>query len=195
MSFGKSKRGIQFVEIRDEELQPTEFLQLRHACLGIDFHGGFLYISSHTALYKYTVGGQLVERVYEDLTGSHTVYSFALSSKGRLFVTNFTGNRLITINAHGEKVILTDPDLVAPTGVCVANNGTVYVCCLESHTVIQVHPTGQYKLATVARETDGIFYPQSVWFNKNTGQVFIGQYSDSLLALSVQENQTMRGIS
>ncbi|KAH3738275.1 hypothetical protein DPMN_044907 [Dreissena polymorpha] len=49
-------------------------LQLRHARIGIVCHQGDLYIAADTALYKYTLSGNQVSRMYGDTSGTNTVY-------------------------------------------------------------------------------------------------------------------------
>ncbi|KAH3895081.1 hypothetical protein DPMN_019241 [Dreissena polymorpha] len=51
--------------------------QLQHECTGIAHNQGDLYISSGTALYKFTLSGQLVCRLYKDTSADDTDYQKA----------------------------------------------------------------------------------------------------------------------
>ncbi|KAH3749330.1 hypothetical protein DPMN_183826 [Dreissena polymorpha] len=47
-------------------------LQLQHTVNGIASHQGDLFITAKTALYKYTMRGKQVSKMYEDTSGAET---------------------------------------------------------------------------------------------------------------------------
>ncbi|KAH3885911.1 hypothetical protein DPMN_009908 [Dreissena polymorpha] len=57
---------VQFITVTHSQLDPGRKLALQHQCLGISHHQGELFISSATALFKYSLSGKLVCRLYED---------------------------------------------------------------------------------------------------------------------------------
>ncbi|WAR26709.1 TRI33-like protein, partial [Mya arenaria] len=58
--------GVHFITVTGSTLSVTRKLTFPHTCLGISHHNGNLYIGSRTAIYQYTMSGQLVKKVYED---------------------------------------------------------------------------------------------------------------------------------
>ncbi|KAH3873125.1 hypothetical protein DPMN_036351 [Dreissena polymorpha] len=63
---------IQFVSVNSGQLMKGRRLQLPHECYGVAHHQGDLYVTSNTALYKYTLTGTLVNKMYEDTFSSTT---------------------------------------------------------------------------------------------------------------------------
>ncbi|XP_052782028.1 uncharacterized protein LOC128218402 [Mya arenaria] len=136
-----------------------------------------LYVGGKNDLYLYTTDGRLVKKIYEDKSKYITVCRCAVSPDGeRIYVTNPTAFKLITLDTSGQVLsTVEDPDLKQPTGLCVSPGGHVFVCGCISNTVVQVDPQGRRKLATLARETDGMCLPQSVWFIEKTSTLIVGQ--------------------
>ncbi|KAH3879215.1 hypothetical protein DPMN_003117 [Dreissena polymorpha] len=70
-----SNYEVQFITVSQSQLAKGRKLKLQHYCTGIAHNQGDLYICSGTALYKLTLSGKLVCRLYEDssadLTGEH----------------------------------------------------------------------------------------------------------------------------
>ncbi|KAH3851933.1 hypothetical protein DPMN_094420 [Dreissena polymorpha] len=65
-------RSIQFVSVNSGKLVKGRELQLQHTCRGVAHHQENLYVTSRTALYKYTLTGTLVNKMYEDTSTSLT---------------------------------------------------------------------------------------------------------------------------
>ncbi|KAH3749466.1 hypothetical protein DPMN_183964 [Dreissena polymorpha] len=66
------KHEVQFITVKNRQLVTGRKLQLQHTCMSIAFHQGDLFIPNMTALYKYTLSGKLVSKMYEDTSGSWT---------------------------------------------------------------------------------------------------------------------------
>ncbi|XP_052276295.1 uncharacterized protein LOC127875339 [Dreissena polymorpha] len=67
-----NKHEVQFIAVNNRQLVKENNLKFRHTCRGIAFHQGDLYITSRTALYKYTLSGTLVSKMYEDTSDQRT---------------------------------------------------------------------------------------------------------------------------
>ncbi|KAH3895148.1 hypothetical protein DPMN_019308 [Dreissena polymorpha] len=63
---------VQFITVSQSQLAKGRKLKLQHSCRGIAHNQGDLYICSDTALYKFTLSGKLVCRLYEDLSAKYT---------------------------------------------------------------------------------------------------------------------------
>ncbi|KAH3896431.1 hypothetical protein DPMN_020608 [Dreissena polymorpha] len=64
--------NVQFITVTQSQLTLGRKLELQHGCKGIDHHEGELFICSSTALFKYTLSGKQVCRLYEDESAHET---------------------------------------------------------------------------------------------------------------------------
>ncbi|KAH3806231.1 hypothetical protein DPMN_134550 [Dreissena polymorpha] len=153
---------VQFITVNQGKLVPGRKFQLQHECRGIAHQNGDLFVASFKELYKYTLNGKLICRLYEAL-GYNTVNKCAVSPTGdRLYITSSYQNKLLTLARDGTLLATyTDPALVSPCGLHVTPAGQVLVCGFQSHTVLQVGWEGQSKLANLATQEDGVEWPES----------------------------------
>ncbi|KAH3790416.1 hypothetical protein DPMN_168615 [Dreissena polymorpha] len=63
---------VQFITVIQGQLALGKMFQLQHECTGIAHNQGDLYISSGTALYKFTLSGKQVCRLYKDTSADDT---------------------------------------------------------------------------------------------------------------------------
>ena len=63
---------VQFITVSQSQLAKGRKLKLQHYCTGIAHNQGDLYICSGNALYKFTLSGELVCRLYEDSSADLT---------------------------------------------------------------------------------------------------------------------------
>ncbi|XP_052778749.1 uncharacterized protein LOC128216220 [Mya arenaria] len=182
------RHELHFINITKGKLVTTRKLSFTHRCYGAAHHGNNLYISSDTVLYVHTMTGKQVKKLYEDKTGGDTVVRFAISNDGKtIYITNYSNNQLITLDNLGNKLAtFTDPDLLGPAGVHVTTAGHVFVCCWTSDTVLQVDKDGKTKLATLAREQDGVYIPKALFFSSRSSSLVVGGNKDTLLVINVQ---------
>ncbi|XP_052781494.1 uncharacterized protein LOC128218025 [Mya arenaria] len=182
------RHELHFINITKGKLVTTRKLSFSHECYGATHHGNNLYISSRTALYVYTMTGKRVKTLYEDESFGYTVRRFAISNDGKtIYITNYSNNQLITLDNLGNKLAtFTDPDLRGPSGVHATTSGHVFVCCYYSQTVLQVDKDGKTKLATLARQQDGVYFPQALYFSSRSSSLVVGGVKDTLLVINVQ---------
>ncbi|KAH3883670.1 hypothetical protein DPMN_007630 [Dreissena polymorpha] len=57
--------GVQFITVNQGKLVPGRKFQLQHECRFIAHHQGDLFVTSVRELYKYTLNGKLICRLYE----------------------------------------------------------------------------------------------------------------------------------
>ncbi|XP_052261152.1 uncharacterized protein LOC127865198 [Dreissena polymorpha] len=57
---------VQFITVNQGKLVPGRKFQLQHECTGIAHHYGDLFVTSGQELYKYTLNGKLICRLYQD---------------------------------------------------------------------------------------------------------------------------------
>ncbi|KAH3837725.1 hypothetical protein DPMN_111126 [Dreissena polymorpha] len=63
---------VQFITVNNNMLVTGWKFQVLHTCYGIAHHQGDLYITAGTALYKYTMSGRQISKMYEDKLGPNT---------------------------------------------------------------------------------------------------------------------------
>ncbi|XP_052260787.1 uncharacterized protein LOC127864936 isoform X2 [Dreissena polymorpha] len=173
--------GVQFITVTQSKLVPGRRLQLQHDCHGIAHYEGDLFMCSNTALYKYSLSGTLVCRLYEDTSASVTVRKCAVSPTGdRLYITSPDQQKLLTLARDGTLLATyTDPALRGPDGLHVTPAGQVLVCgYLSPYTVLQVGWEGESKLATLATQEDGVRWPQSFCYSSSSSSIIVGQAED-----------------
>ncbi|KAH3792050.1 hypothetical protein DPMN_145539 [Dreissena polymorpha] len=179
-------KAVQFISVINQKLKNGRKVQLPHNACGIAFHQGALYVTSGIAIYHYTLTGSLVKKLYEDASGSFTVWKCAVSpARDRIYVTNETQNKLITLATDGTLLsTFMDSELLNPQGLHVTPAGQVIICGFNGHTVIQVDREGRKKLATLVSHHDGL--PASVCYNMNTHQIIVGLESNNIKVMDLQ---------
>ncbi|KAH3895686.1 hypothetical protein DPMN_019851 [Dreissena polymorpha] len=183
-----NKHEVQFITVNQGKLVPGRKLQLQHECTGIAHQQGELFVTSGKELYKYTLDGKLICRLYQDRSGDYTVDKCAVSPTGdRLYITSHWQHKLLTLARDGTLLATyTDPALGRPYGLHVTPAGQVLVCGWMSHTVLQVGWEGESKLATLATQEDGVWGPWSVCYSSTTSSIIVGQYRDNILVFRVE---------
>ncbi|KAH3898037.1 hypothetical protein DPMN_022234 [Dreissena polymorpha] len=172
--------NVQFITVTQSQLTLGRKLELQHGCTGIACHQGELFICSKTALFKYTLYGKQLCRLYEDRSSDYTVHRCAVSPTGdRLYIISWDQNKLHTL-ARDVTLLATYTDraLRSPRGLHVTPAGQVLVCGGRSNTVLQVGWEGQSKLANLATLKDGVKWPQSVCYSSTTSSIIVGLLGD-----------------
>ncbi|XP_052231846.1 uncharacterized protein LOC127845152 [Dreissena polymorpha] len=172
---------VQFITVNNRQLVIGRKLQLQHVCGGIACHQGDLYITACTALYKYTLNGKLVSKMYKDTSDKYTVYRCAVSPTGdKLYIINLSQNKLLTLARDGSVLAtFTDHALQDPNGLHVTPAGQVLVSVWGSNTILQVDSEGKRKLATLATKEDGVVEPETVCYNRHTASIIVGLLDQS----------------
>ncbi|KAH3784414.1 hypothetical protein DPMN_162368 [Dreissena polymorpha] len=179
---------IQFITVNQGKLVSGRKFQLQHECTCITHHQGDLFVTSGQELYKYSLNGKLICRLYQDRSADWTVYKCAVSPTGdRLYITNYW-NKLHTLARDGTLLATyTDPALEYPWGLHVTPAGQVLVCGYSLATVQQVGWEGESKLATLATQEDGVRSPWLVCYSSTTSSIIVGQkWVDNILVFRVE---------
>ncbi|KAH3895094.1 hypothetical protein DPMN_019254 [Dreissena polymorpha] len=115
------------------------------------------------------------------------VYKCAVNPTGdRLYIISSRQDKLLTLARDGTLLAtFTDRALEHPSGLHVTPAGQVLVCGDWSDTVLQVGWGGESKLATLAKQKDGVWWPQSVCYSSTTSSIIVGQ-QDTILVFRVE---------
>ncbi|XP_052259905.1 uncharacterized protein LOC127864275 isoform X2 [Dreissena polymorpha] len=181
-------REVQFITVNQGKLVSGRKFQLQHKCTCITHHQGNLFVTSGQELYKYSLNGKLICRLYQDRSADLTVDKCAVSPTGdRLYITSYRQDKLLTLARDGTLLATyTDPALRGPSGLHVTPAGQVLVCGSRSHTVLQVGWEGKSKLTTLATWEDGVWCPGSVCYSSTTSSIIVGLYGDNILVFRVE---------
>ncbi|KAH3749878.1 hypothetical protein DPMN_184393 [Dreissena polymorpha] len=179
--------GLQMIYVRINRLEKGWRLQLPHRCVGIAHHDEHLYVTSGIALFKYTLTGKLIKKLYEDTTRSDTVYKCAVNLMGdKIYVINMDNDTLLTLAIDGTVIYtFSDIDLKCLMGVHMTAGGQVLLCGYGSNTIIQVDSEGKKKLATLANENDGVKDTCSVFYSCSTNSVLVGVENKDIIVFKV----------
>ncbi|XP_052214273.1 uncharacterized protein LOC127832681 isoform X2 [Dreissena polymorpha] len=184
---GGTNHEIWFITVNNNQLVTNRKLQLQHICGGIAHYQGDLFVTSGTALYKYSMSGKLVSKLHEGKSDGWTGRCAVSPTGDKLYVANPSNHKLLTLASDGSVLAsFKDPDLNYPTGLHVTPAGQVLLCGAVSCTILQVNSEGSKKLATLATERDGLQNPSSVCYNINTASIIVGQeYTNNILVYKV----------
>ncbi|XP_052235084.1 uncharacterized protein LOC127847291 isoform X2 [Dreissena polymorpha] len=186
-----NKHEVQFITVNNRQLRKGRKLQLLHRCNGIAFHQGDLYITSLTALYKYTLNGKLVSKMYEDTSYYYTDSACAVSPTGdKLYITQYPQHKLLILARDGSVLAtFTDPALQFPRCIHVTPAGQVLVCgeIFANPFILQVDSAGKRKLATLGMEKNCLLTPESICYNRHTASIIVGGRNyNSIMVFKVQ---------
>ncbi|KAH3721982.1 hypothetical protein DPMN_064931 [Dreissena polymorpha] len=70
--FEGDRNLVQFICVNNGQLVKGKQLQFQHKCAGIAHHEGKLFVTSRTALYQYSLSGELLKKYLEDTSSDKT---------------------------------------------------------------------------------------------------------------------------
>ncbi|KAH3718034.1 hypothetical protein DPMN_060832 [Dreissena polymorpha] len=116
--------------------------------------------------------------------------------RDKIFITNNSHHKVLTLARDGTVLqTFTDPDLQNLAGIHVTALGQVLVCGASSSTIIQLDGEGKKKLATLATKRDRLDEPNSVFYNRSTASIIVGQWSSILVLRSaIKEGRRTPGL-
>ncbi|XP_052774291.1 uncharacterized protein LOC128212927 [Mya arenaria] len=176
---------VQFLTVSRGHIQAGRKFTLDHKCNSIAHRQGQLYVVSSYSLYQYNMDGQMIRKMYDISPCNLPGQRCAVSSDGEIiYVINNAKHELVTLNKGGQVLsTLRDPVLQQPSGLCVSTSGHVFVCGQESDTVLQVDREGRQKLATIARNANGLNSPWSVCFSEQTSSLIVGSFFSNKISV------------
>lgn len=182
------RKELQFINAAKGKLSHSRTIKLDHGCFGIAYRDNHLYIGSWNAIHLYNLTGKKLHDLYDEYGKRSTVCRFSLSDdRSRIYVTDHDKYLFITLDSLGHKLSkLSDPQLQMPTGLCVEDNGSVFVCGWDSNTVVQVDREGKKKMTTLVTGADGVRGPESLCYDRKARTLLVGQYNNGLLLLHLK---------
>ena len=191
---GKEVEGninqVHFFEVKGMTISPVGKMSLNHTCCAVVYFRDELYIGTRNAIYKYSMLGQPLGKMYEDNSMNDTVCKFAFSKDGsKIYIPNMGRGVLVTSDLTGriENVLKNPERPMHPSAVTVLPNGHVVVCIYSTHEVMLADQAGKSFLSTLACKGEGIVKPKSVWFHTSTNELIVGQRSNNLCVIELQQ--------
>ncbi|XP_052267474.1 uncharacterized protein LOC127869173 isoform X2 [Dreissena polymorpha] len=175
---------IHFLSVTDNTLVKKKSLNLTHPCTGIHHYNGQLFVTSRTALYRYSMTGTLLDKLYEDNSAVDTVCRCAVNTDGEMiYVVNYSHQKVLTLNMKGQLLAsFTDPDLQSPIDLHLSTSGQVLVCATNSKNIIQLNSEGTEKIASVAALKEGKSV-LSICMLRRTGYVLVGRSETDVITV------------
>lgn len=176
---------IYILKVENEGFSCTRTIRLNAGCEGIEHFRGHLYVGYNQSLNIFTTDGKFVKKLY---TGCVLRLAIGEDGKNIYVVNGYITNCLVTLDDHGNALsTLQDEELVVPTSIAAADNGSVFVCGRKLCSIIQVDKDGKKKLTTLATVENGLVSPDALFFDGTTSELLVGQAENSVLVMKVKQ--------
>ncbi|XP_052794972.1 uncharacterized protein LOC128228002 [Mya arenaria] len=181
----KKKHEVHFITIDKYNDFDTRYISkftVAHYCNAVSFRNDYVYVGSESSVYLYSKKGEFIKIVYQALGLANTLNGIHASNDGqRVYLTDSTNHKVITINNHGTKLATCqDQELIFPVSLCVSEHGHVFACALKSNSVLQIDTEGNRKLRTLV-SGNKIHNPLVVWFSTRSQQLMVAGITNDLL--------------
>ncbi|XP_052276038.1 uncharacterized protein LOC127875190 [Dreissena polymorpha] len=105
---------VQFITVNQGKLVPGRKFQLQHECTGIAHHYGDLFVTSGKELYKYTLNGKLICRLYEQHGSANWTYpalwrpvGLHVTPAGQVLVCGYWPPTVLQVGWEGQSKLTT----------------------------------------------------------------------------------------
>lgn len=179
------KKGeVIFLNVEDGKLSNAKNVKLKNInglCKSISYNDSLLYLGWDKSVFMYTSTGQLLKTLHT-LKSAFDWFTFSLVENGsKLYIADSNGC-VKTIDCGGNELsCFQDPNLKWSAGMCLVDNGTVFVSGLRSNTIHQFDSDGTGMLSTLAAAKDGLEKPVSLCYDKGSRQLLVGQINSNTL--------------
>ncbi|KAL4220857.1 hypothetical protein ACF0H5_019124 [Mactra antiquata] len=162
-------KTIQMVDTKDKLVEGRS-IHIGQQGYGLCFHDGIFYVLSKDNVYRYNKNGELLASV---------CIRNKLFSTGRNLVVNPVNNHIhiadndkgvITLDQEGH-VVTIDNSVPRPNGICVDQNGEVFVSGFYSDNIIQLTREGKYIQNLIW--TVGMDTPKTICFDRVRGKLYL----------------------
>ena len=115
----------------------------------VAYHSDNLFVKYKNALFKYTIDGKLVKKLYKTSTGEDWRGLCAVSNDGStIHIADYVNDRLITVNSQG--IFLASLEIESLLRPHVMPSGHVLVVCENG--VEQISQDGKLTLGTLKQD-------------------------------------------
>ena len=113
-------------------------------------------------------------------------YTYVITSGDNIYHTNPTTNRVSCHKINGDRLWeYQDVAIIRePYGVAVDRDLNVYVASRGNNSVVVISPDGK-RCRTVLGESDGIYQPLAIYFDKVKNNLVVGNYNGTVFLYKV----------
>jgi hypothetical protein len=152
-------------------------------CLGMTYCAGDLWVSDVNGVNVYSMTGAIVKSVISDVKNKpmfdSTPHQMAASG-GNVFVTDNSDGAVCLTRDGTVKSELRDKRLAKTRGVCVSNDGTVFISGCSSHNIMMFDSDGKCLGELVAKDL-GLVNPLSLLFDEKRNCLVVACYPDKII--------------
>ncbi|XP_053383608.1 uncharacterized protein LOC123535591 [Mercenaria mercenaria] len=162
------------------KLSISRRIPMKKCCNGITYHQGQFYV---VCWHPYSV--HLVDthgNVNSKISLNSEIFSspnyILLSEDARhIYISNYTSHNVSCVTLHGDiSAVYKHNDLYGPVGMAMLDDGSLLVCCYNNNTIH--HISGDLKQGQTI--IGGLQKPQTICYNQQQQEVYIGGDSDQL---------------
>ncbi|XP_053391787.1 uncharacterized protein LOC128554542 [Mercenaria mercenaria] len=157
-------------------------------CYGIAYHQGHLYIllqeDSKCVLITDTYGSVQNTILLDDERFDKPLYLLLSENLKHIFISNWGSNSVVSITLQGDisgeyKI----KDFNSPTGMMMLDDGSLLMCGgWENGRIYRISSD----LKQSQKMIDDLSFPQSICYNRDQQEVYLGSISDQMIVLSAK---------
>ncbi|XP_060585321.1 uncharacterized protein LOC132741210 isoform X6 [Ruditapes philippinarum] len=175
-----SWRKLQFVDTTCN-MTLKRSIDTHHECYGLACHGDQIYVRDlFGTVYRYSTDGIKQQVIYSSREGSFLYYNITVSNDGsKLYLPG--KNELVTIDNNGKHLFtLNNLDIGASRGVCVDDQGFVYVNDSNGN-FLQISEDGKTILQVITNISGwkGV-HTRTLTINRRNKALIAAGYSDTI---------------
>ncbi|XP_060599641.1 uncharacterized protein LOC132753214 [Ruditapes philippinarum] len=181
---------VQFVSV-ESSLSKTRCISISGGCYyGMTYCDGRLWVSTGDGINIYNTAGTLIKSVEKKHNGNRIFKSITqhMSVTGDTVIVADSCDGAVCFNKDGTVMReLRDSRLKNSVGVCVADDGIVFVCGFNSNNIVMFSKDGLCKGEIVAANC-GLMYPINICFDKKRNTLIVNSnYSITIKVLELEE--------
>ena len=182
------RRKILLVRARAGNLEQIKSFNLEHPCIGVSYYDGRLYVTSPTAVFVYSMSGELEKELYTVGSKNESVWKCVVSCS-RVFVLDKDHHKMHVLDMDGNKVLtFTHAKLRYPCAIHVTSSSHMFASCRGTGAVLQLQAQdGKQSAVVISGKREGLSKPVSLLFNEHNTTLVIGQWgNDNIVELKLK---------
>ncbi|XP_060556107.1 uncharacterized protein LOC132716792 [Ruditapes philippinarum] len=178
-----TKNKVYFISVASSLSKVRDISVTGGRCLGMKYCAGELWVSDVNGVNVYSMAGTLLKSVISDVKNKpmfdSTPHQMA-ASEGNVFVTDNSDGAVCLTRDGTLKSELRDKRLAEARGVCVSNDGTVFISGCSSHNIMMFDSDGKCLGELVAKDF-GLVNPLSLLFDEKRNCFVVACYPDKII--------------
>ncbi|XP_060561285.1 uncharacterized protein LOC132721053 [Ruditapes philippinarum] len=176
---------VSFISVRSSLSKVRDISVADEGYWGMTYCAGELWISAKT-VNIYSMAGTILNSIGSDVNGQHiftSIDQMTVSGENVLVTDNSDG--AVCLNRDGTiKSELRDKRLADTRGVCVSNDGTVFISGYSSHNIMMFNSEGKC-LGELVTKDSGLINPLSLLFDDKRNCLVVACYPDKIIVYNI----------